>query len=90
MAGTVTGNVFDDLSVALTTQIEKLQSIDPRDKDRMGMCIEQSKAVAALADNVNRNTRNAIECVKLQHEIAQTSGDLILATPKLLKGSNDA
>ena len=90
MSPIATHNVFDDLNDALTAQIAKLQSIDPKDKEAMYSCVQQSKAVAALAKNINCNTRNAIECVRLHSELAEASGDSQVFAPQLLKGSDDA
>ena len=90
MSAVATGNVFDDLNGALAAQIAKLQSIDPRDKESMAACVDQSKAVAALAENVNRNTWNAIECVRLHSELDHASGKIMYRAPKLLSGPSDA
>ena len=90
MSGVETRNVFDDLNDALTAQIAKLQSIDPRDKERMESCVQQSRAVSALASNINSNTKNAIECLRLQSELSESSGYSYANAPKLLGGSTDA
>lgn len=90
MSPIATHNVFDDLNDALTAQIAKLQSIDPKDKEAMSSCVAQSKAVAALANNINLNTRNAIECVRLHNELSEAQGDGQVLAPRLLKGSEDA
>lgn len=90
MGGMVTRNVFDELNDALSAQIAKLQSIDPKDKDSLESCVDQSKAVAALAGNINKNTRNAIECVKIHQEIADATGKNLVMIPRLLKSGDDA
>ena len=90
MAQVASHTVFDDLNLALTAQIEKLQSIDPSDKELMASCVKQSNAVADLAGNINRNIRNAIDCMRLQEQLYETSGENIIAVPKLLSGSEDA
>lgn len=90
MGTMATRNVFDELNDALSAQITKLQSIDPKDKDSLELCIGQSKAVAALAGNINKNTRNAIECVKLHQEIAEATGKNLVMVPRLLESGDDA
>ena len=81
MAGT-----FDDLNEALFAQMDKLQSIDPRDKDRMEQCIEQSRAVSQLAGNIIANANTAISLLKYQSSEGMDMAGIAATTPKMLGG----
>lgn len=75
--------VFDALNDALFAQMDKLQSIDPRDKDAMDQCIAQSDAVSKLAGNIIGNATTAINMMKFR---AMESGidKALINAPKML------
>ena len=79
------GNMFDQLNEALFAQLDKLQSVNPKDTEQMGQCIEQSKAVAALADKVIGNASTAITLIKMQ-SLDGGIGKTLCAAPKRLGG----
>lgn len=78
-------NLFDQLNDALFAQMDKLQSIDPKDKEQMEQTIEQTRAVSQLAGNIIANAGNAIKVVQL----AGDNGSIMNAavkTPRMLTG----
>ena len=79
-------NVFDDLNKALFAQIDKLQSIDPAEEERMKQCIEQSREVSRLAGNIIRNASSAIDLMRLHHEAGIELEVKTNKTPKMLEG----
>lgn len=78
--------MFDDLNEALFAQMAKLQSVDPRDKDKMEQVIEQSKAVSQLAGNIIGNANTAINLAKFQASEGIGAAGLIATQPKMLGG----
>ena len=78
-------NIFDDLNDALSAQMLKLQSIDPRDTEQMEACVKQSREVSRLAGNIIRNTSTAIDLMRAQHEIGLDLGNKSIVTPKTLQ-----
>ena len=79
---------FDQLNDALFAQLDKLQSIDPHDKDAMDSCIEQSHAVSQLAANVINNTSTAINAMRLYDKAGMGAAELIGRAPKMLGGGD--
>ena len=79
-------NMFDDLNEALFAQINKLQSIDPTDKEQMEQTIEQSRAVSSLASNVISNANTAVSLMKFQSDLGIELGNKGATTPKMLTG----
>lgn len=77
---------FDTLNEALFAQMDKLQSIDPADKDKMEQTIEQSRAVSQLAGNIIANANTAISLLKFQSQEGMDLDGLAATTPKMLKG----
>ena len=78
--------IFDDLNTALFAQMEKLQSIDPSDKEKMEQAIEQSRAVSQLAGNIISNANTAISLLKYQSMEGMDLDGIAATTPKMLKG----
>jgi hypothetical protein len=81
MAGT-----FDTLNDALFAQLDKLQSVDPKDKDSMEQTIEQTKAVSQLAVNIINNTNSAINAMKFYEMAGMDAGGLMATAPRMLGG----
>ena len=77
---------FDMLNDALFAQMDKLQSIDPRDRDAMEQTIEQSRAVSQLAGNIIANANTAISLLKYQSMEGMDLDGLAATTPKMLRG----
>ena len=76
---------FDQLNDALFAQLDKLQSIDPRDGEQMEQCIEQSRAVSQLAGNIIGNASTAISLLRMR----SMDGDVeraIVDAPRMLTG----
>lgn len=78
--------MFDDLNEALFAQMAKLQSVDPKDKDKMEQVIEQSKAVSQLAGNIIGNANTAINLARFQASEGIGAAGLIATQPKMLGG----
>lgn len=78
--------VFDQLNEALFAQLDKLQSIDPRDTEKMAQAIEQSKVVSQLAGNIIGNASTAISLMKFQAQAGDTLENRAATTPKMLTG----
>lgn len=78
--------MFDQLNDALFAQLDKLQSIDPRDTERMSQTIEQSKVVSQLASNIIGNASTAISLMKFQAQAGDTLENRAAAAPKMLTG----
>ena len=81
MAGT-----FDTLNDALFAQLDKLQSVDPKDKDSMEQVIEQSRAVSQLAGNIIANANTAISLMRYQAAEGMDMAGLVATTPRMLRG----
>lgn len=77
--------VFDTLNEALFAQMDKLQSIDPKDKEQMEQCIAQSKAVSSLAANIIDNATTAIDLMRFQ-SMEGGLGQALVNAPKMLGG----
>jgi len=77
---------FDQLNDALFAQLDKLQSIDPADKDKMEQTIEQSRAVSQLAGNIIANANTAISLLKYQASEGMDLNGLAATTPRMLGG----
>ena len=77
---------FDQLNDALFAQLDKLQSIDPRDGEQMEQCIEQSRAVSQLAGNIISNANTAISAMRLYDSAGMGAAELIGKAPKMLGG----
>lgn len=77
---------FDTLNDALFAQMDKLQSVDPRDREQMEQCIEQSRAVSQLAGNIIANANTAISLLKFQSLEGMDLDGLAATTPKMLRG----
>lgn len=77
---------FDQLNDALFAQMDKLQSIDPSNKEAMEQTIEQSRAVSQLAANIIGNANTAISLLKYQSQEGMDLDGLAATTPKMLKG----
>lgn len=78
--------VFDTLNEALFAQMDKLQSVDPANKEAMAQTIEQSKAVSQLAGNIINNANTAISLLKYQSMEGMDLDGLAATTPKMLTG----
>ena len=76
---------FDMLNDALFAQLDKLQSIDPKDGEQMERCIEQSKAVSQLASNIIGNANTAIGLMKMR-AMDEGLGKVIVSAPRMLGG----
>lgn len=79
-------NMFDDLNEALFAQIDKLQSIDPADKEQMEQTIEQSRAVSSLASNVIKNANAAVNLMRFRSDLGMELESKSASTPKMLTG----
>ena len=77
--------VFDTLNEALFAQMDKLQSIDPRDEDQMEQCIAQSRAVSSLASNIIGNATTAIDLMRFQ-SMDGGLGQALVNAPMMLGG----
>lgn len=82
----MTESIFDQLNDALFAQLDKLQSIDPRDTEQMEQCIEQSRTVSQLAGNIIGNASTAISLMKFQASAGDTLENRAACTPKMLTG----
>ena len=81
-----TKGTFDQLNDALFAQLDKLQSIDPRDREQMEQTIEQSRAVSQLAGNIISNANTAISLLKYQSMEGMDLDGIAATTPKMLRG----
>lgn len=77
---------FDQLNDALFAQMEKLQSVDPSNKEKMEQVIEQSRAVSQLAGNIIGNANTAISLLKYQSMEGMDLDGIAATTPKMLRG----
>lgn len=77
---------FDMLNDALFAQMDKLQSIDPANREQMEQTIEQSRAVSQLAGNIISNANTAISLLKYQAMDGMDMDGLAATTPKMLTG----
>jgi len=77
---------FDQLNDALFAQLDKLQSVDPSDRDAMEQTIEQSRAVSQLAGNIIANANTAISLLRYQSAEGMDVAGLVATTPRMLKG----
>lgn len=84
MAGN--GSTFDQLNDALFAQLDKLQSVDPKNADMMEQTIEQSKAVSNLARNVIDNMNSAVNAMRFYDEAGMSADGLMASAPKMLGG----
>ena len=55
---------FERLNDALFAQVDKLQSIDPENKEQLEYCIEQSRTISQLAGNIIANANSEISPLK--------------------------
>lgn len=78
-------SVFDTLNEALFAQMDKLQSIDPKDREQMEQCIAQSKAVSGLAGNIIDNATTAISLMRFK-SMDCGLGNALVDAPKMLGG----
>ena len=79
---------FDQLNDALLAQLDKLQSIDPKDTERMNQTIEQSRAVSSLASNIIGNANMAVRTMQYFDQLGMDHARAMTA-PKMLTGSVD-
>lgn len=77
-------DVYADLNEALAAQMAKLQSIDPRDAEQMNLIIDQSEAVAELAEKIVANNNSKIAAIKLFDQIGVEASALVPQHAKLL------
>ena len=77
---------FDQLNDALFAQLGKLQSVDPRDREQMEQCIEQSRAVSQLAGNVIANANAAVNAMRFYEEAGVGVSEVIGRAPRMLGG----
>ena len=77
---------FDELNDALFAQMDKLQSVNPRDQEQMAQVIEQSRAVSQLAGNIIANANTAISLLKFQSQEGMDLDGIAATTPKMLRG----
>ena len=78
-------SIFDELNGALFAQMDKLQSIDPKDREQMEQCIAQSRAVSALAGNIINNATTAISLMRFK-SMDCGLGNALVDAPKMLGG----
>lgn len=79
-------STFDQLNDALFAQLDKLQSVDPKDADMMEQTIEQSRAVSRLAGNVIDNMNSAVSAMRFYDEAGMDAAGLMASAPKMLGG----
>lgn len=77
-------NVFDDLNAALFAQMERLAAASG--EEELKREIGRSESVATLAQNVTRNTRNALEMIRLQQDGGLELAGKVAAPPRMLGG----
>lgn len=78
-------NSFDQLNDALFAQMERLANAG--DEDTVRREIERSEAVSALATNITRNARNAIDVMNMQINNGVGLAQAVAAKPKMLGDS---
>ena len=77
-------DVFADLNEALFAQMDKLQSINPRDAAQMDRIIEQSEAVADLAEKIIDNNNSKVRAMQFFDSIGVKANDIAVQQAKLL------
>lgn len=80
------GSTFDQLNDALFAQLDKLQSVDPKNAEIMEQTIEQSRAVSNLARNVIDNMNSAVNTLRFYEQAGMDAGGLVASSPKMLGG----
>lgn len=83
-------STFDMLNDALFAQLDKLQSIDPANKEQMQLAIEQTNAVCGLAKNINSNMANAVRVAGILDRNGSDVGGMRSSMPRMLTGGDDA
>lgn len=77
-------DVFSDLNDAMFAQMEKLQSVNPRDTAQMDRVIAQSEAVANLAEKVIHNNNSKVRAMQFFESIGCNIGAIEAQKQKLL------
>ena len=78
--------MFDELHIALTAQMRKLQEAERLNAEDRKFVIEQSKAVEGLAGRIIGNANTAIRLIEMQSMDGVNPEIIESTTPKLLKG----
>ena len=78
--------IFENLNDALFAQMDKLQSIDPKNIDQLDQCIEQSKAVSQLAGNIIANANTEINLLKYMSSESICLSEAATPARKMLTG----
>ena len=78
--------IFENLNDALFAQMDKLQSIDPKNIDQLDQCIEQSKAVSQLAGNIIANANTEINLLKYMSSESISLSEAVTPARKMLTG----
>jgi len=81
-------STFDTLNDALFAQLDKLQSIDPANKEQMRLAIEQTNAVCGLAKNINANMANAVRVAGILDRNGGDVEGMRASMPKMLTGGD--
>lgn len=76
-------NTLGRLSEVLFEELERLNSIDPGDRDAIDAEIKRSKAVQGVAREINESAKTVLDTARLR---AEWAGAKTAATPKLLEG----
>lgn len=79
-------DIFADLNDALFAQMDKLQSVDPRDSEQLGRTIEQSQAVSKLAQGIIDNNNSKISAMRFFDDAGVKAGALSDQHAKMLGG----
>lgn len=80
---------FDQLNDALFAQLDKLQSVNPSDTDKMEQTIEQSRAVSALASKIIDNANTAVKLMQFQATEGNGMTDMAFNSMNRMLGSGD-
>lgn len=80
---------FDQLNDALFAQLDKLQSVNPSDADKMEQTIEQSRAVSALASKIIDNANTAVKLMQFQATEGNGMTDMAFSSMNRMLGSGD-
>jgi hypothetical protein len=80
---------FDMLNDALFAQLDKLQSIDPANKEQMQLAIEQTNAVCGLAKNINHNMANAVRVAGILDRNGGDVEGMRGSMPRMLTGDRE-
>ena len=77
-------DIFADLNDALFVQMNKLQSADQSDKESFDRMIQQSKAVADLAENIIDNNNSKIRAMQFFEGLSCNVDSAIAQRDKML------